>query len=100
MIPPAGDEAELDRDRARKYGLSPQAVSQVLNIVVRAQQMRGFRTDKGEVEMWLRIDPIDMQRISDLKAITVGAAGDESFAEIRTMYEQDNRFHVPLDWGY
>ncbi|MDA0205522.1 MAG: efflux RND transporter permease subunit [Acidobacteria bacterium] len=66
----------LDRDRARKYGLSPQDVSQVLNIVVRAQQMRGFRTDKGEVEMWLRIDPADMQSISDLKGITVGAAGD------------------------
>jgi HAE1 family hydrophobic/amphiphilic exporter-1 len=66
----------LDRDRARKYGLSPQDVSQVLNIVVRAQQMRGFRTDKGEVEMWLRLDPIDMQSISDLKSITVGAAGD------------------------
>ncbi len=66
----------LDRDRARKYGLSPQDVSQVLNIVVRAQQMRGFRTEKGEVEMWLRLDPTDMQRISDLKGITVGAAGD------------------------
>ncbi len=66
----------LDRDRARRYGLSPQDVSQVLNIVVRAQQMRGFRTDKGEVEMWLRIDPADMQSISDLQAINVGAAGD------------------------
>jgi HAE1 family hydrophobic/amphiphilic exporter-1 len=66
----------LDRDRARKYGLSPQDVSQVLNIVVRAQQMRGFRTDKGEVEMWLRLDPADMRSISDLKGITVGAAGD------------------------
>ncbi len=67
---------QLDRDRARRYGLSPQDVSQVLNIVVRAQQMRGFRTDKGEVEMWLRIDPDDMQSVNDLKAITVGAAGD------------------------
>ena len=66
----------LDRDRARKYGLSPQDVSQVLNIVVRAQQMRGFRTDKGEVEMWLRLDPADMQSVSDLNGITVGAAGD------------------------
>jgi HAE1 family hydrophobic/amphiphilic exporter-1 len=66
----------LDRDRARKYGLSPEDVSQVLNIVVRAQQMRGFRTDRGEVEMWLRLDPADMQSINDLKGITVGAAGD------------------------
>lgn len=66
----------LDRDRARRYNLSPEEVSQVLNIVVRAQQMRGFRTDKGEVEMWLRLDPADMQSVNDLKGITVGAAGD------------------------
>lgn len=66
----------LDRDRARKYGLSPQEVSQVLDIVVRAQQMRGFRTDKGEVEMWLRLDPADMQSVADLKGITVGAGAD------------------------
>jgi HAE1 family hydrophobic/amphiphilic exporter-1 len=66
----------LDRDRASKYGLSPQEVSQVLNIVVRAQQMRGFRTDQGEVEMWLRLDPADMQSMNDLQGITVGSAGD------------------------
>lgn len=64
----------LDRDLTRKYGLSSQAVSQVLGIVVRASQLRGFRTEKGEVEMWLRIDPADMQSIEDLKSVTVGAS--------------------------
>lgn len=69
-------QIRLDRDRARKYGLSPEEVSQTLGIVVRAQQLRGFRTDKGEVEMWLRIDPADMQGIQDLRSITVGASSD------------------------
>ncbi len=69
-------QVRLDRDLTRKYGLSPEGVSQVLGIVVRASQLRGFRTDKGEVEMWLRIDPADMQGIEDLKSITVGASSD------------------------
>ena len=69
-------QVRLDRDLTRRYGLSPEEVSQVLGIVVRASQLRGFRTDKGEVEMWLRIDPADMQSIEDLKSITIGASPD------------------------
>ncbi len=69
-------QVRLDRAKARKFGLSPETVSQVLGIVVRAQQMRGFRTPKGEVEMWLRIDPNDMQSLSDLRSIIVGAGLD------------------------
>ena len=69
-------QVRLDRAKARKFGLSPQEVSQVLSIVVRAQQMRGFRTPQGEVEMWLRIDPADMQSLADLRSIIVGAGPD------------------------
>ncbi len=69
-------QIRLDRAKARKFGLSPDTVSQVLGIVVRAQQMRGFRTSQGEVEMWLRIDPADMQSLTDLRSIVVGAGPD------------------------
>ena len=70
-----GDEVQvrLRRDLARKYNVSPQTVSQVLGITVRSQRMRSYRTDEGEVELWVGIDPSDMQSVEDLKSIVVGA---------------------------
>ncbi len=66
----------LRRDLARKYGISPQSVSQILSMTVRTQQMRSYKTSEGEIELWLGIDPEDMQNVNDLKAIVVGAGRD------------------------
>ena len=63
----------LRRDLARKYGISPRTVAQVLGITVRSRRIRGFRTPEGEVEVWLGIDPADMQSVEDLKSVVVGA---------------------------
>ncbi len=69
----------LRRDISRKYGISPQTVAQVLGITVRSQRMRDFRTPEGEVELWVGLDPADMQSIDDLKSIVVGGgpAGEQ-----------------------
>lgn len=66
----------LRRDLARKYDLSPRTVSQVLGVTVRSQRMRGFHTAEGEVEVWVGLDPADMQSIEDLKAVVVGTGRD------------------------
>ena len=63
----------LRRDISRKYGISPQTVAQVLGITVRSQRMRDFRTPEGEVELWVGLNPADVQSIDDLKSIVVGA---------------------------
>ena len=63
----------LRRDISRKYGISPQTVAQVLGITVRSQRMRDFRTPEGEVELWVGLEPADMQSVDDLKSVVVGA---------------------------
>lgn len=77
----SGDEVQvrLRRDIARKYNVSPQTVSQVLGITVRSQRMRSYRTADGEVELWVGIDPRDLQSVEDLKSIVVGSgqSGEE-----------------------
>lgn len=70
-----GDEVQvrLRRDLARKYNVSPRTVSQVLGITVRSQRMRSYRTADGEVELWVGINPYDLQSVDDLKSVVVGA---------------------------
>ena len=74
----ATDEVQvrLRRDTARKFNVSPRTVSQVLAITVRSQRMRSYRTADGEVEIWVGIDPDDMQSVEDLKSIVVGGGQD------------------------
>jgi HAE1 family hydrophobic/amphiphilic exporter-1 len=63
----------LDRARARKYGISAQQMASVLSIVVRGQQLRGYRTQEGEVEIWTRLRPDDRSDLEDLKQLVIGA---------------------------
>lgn len=62
----------LDRAQARKYGVSAQQVADVLSIVVRGQQLRGYRTPDGEVQVWTGLDPADRNNLEDLKQLVVG----------------------------
>ncbi len=76
----AGESAEVQvrirRDIARRFNVSPRVVAQVLSVTVRSQRMRSYRTSDGEVEIWVGINPADMQSIDDLKSITVGRDQD------------------------
>jgi len=76
-------QIRLDRDLARKYGVSPQEVGGILGIVSRPRQMRGFRTADGEVEIWMRMHPDDLEDLSDLKSVIVGAGSDGKPIELR-----------------
>ncbi|MDE0623541.1 MAG: efflux RND transporter permease subunit [Bryobacterales bacterium] len=72
----ASDEVRvrLRRDVARKYNVSPRTVAQVLGIAVRSRRMRNFRTPEGEMELWMGLDPADMQSIEHLKSVVVGGS--------------------------
>ena len=67
-------QIRLDRALARKVGVNPQTVGEVLGIVARARQIRGYRTPDGEVEIWVRMHPDDLQDLNDLRSIVVGAS--------------------------
>lgn len=67
-------QIRMDRALARKLGVSPQTVGEVLGIVARARQIRGYRTPDGEVEIWVRMHPDDLQNLDDLRSIVVGAS--------------------------
>ncbi len=83
-------QIRLDRALARKFGVNPQTVGEVLGIVARARQIRGYRTPDGEVELWVRMHPDDLQDLNDLRSIIVGAGPDG--APIRL--EQVARFEM------
>ncbi len=76
-------QIRLNRDLARKYGISPQEVGGILGIVSRPRQMRGFRTAEGEVEIWMRMHPDDLKDLNDLKSVIVGTGSDGKPIELR-----------------
>jgi HAE1 family hydrophobic/amphiphilic exporter-1 len=76
-------QCRLDRSLARRYNISPEAVGQILGIVARARQTRGYRTPEGEVEVWVQLHPDDLQDRNDLESIVVGAGPDGQPIELR-----------------
>lgn len=63
----------VDRDRARKHGLSSQQVAEVVAGAMRGTELRPFRARDGEVEMVLqfrRSDRLDLDALRALPIIT------------------------------
>ena len=69
-------QIRLRRDLAGKYGISAQAVSQVLGIVLRGREVRGFHSPEGEVEIWVKLRPEDRENLEDLRNVIVGGNPD------------------------
>lgn len=69
-------QVRINRELARKYGVSPQSVAESLGIVLRGQQVRGFRTAEGQIDIWMRLRPGDREDMEDLRAMIVGAGRD------------------------
>ncbi|MDA2923143.1 efflux RND transporter permease subunit [Acidobacteria bacterium AH-259-L09] len=63
----------LDRQLAKRYNVSPESVSNILGIVLRGREIRGYRTSQGEVDIWIKLQPSDRENLSDLKSMVVGA---------------------------
>jgi len=62
----------LDRQLAKKYNVSPQSVSEILGIVLRGREIRGYQTPDGEVEIWVKLQAGDREDLGDLKSMVVG----------------------------
>lgn len=59
----------VDRDRARKQGLSSQQVAEVVAGAMRGTELRPFRRSDGEVDMVLQFRKADRLDLSALKAL-------------------------------
>ena len=69
-------QIRLDRERAARYGISAQTIGQVLAIVLRGREVRGFHSDEGEVEIWVRLRETDRKNLDDLRRVIVGGSPD------------------------
>ncbi|HYO81205.1 MAG TPA: efflux RND transporter permease subunit [Bryobacteraceae bacterium] len=69
-------QIRVNRDIARKYNISTQNLANVLSIVVRGQEVRGYRTPEGEVDIWVRLQASDRNDLTDLRQIVVGSGPD------------------------
>ncbi|MGH8252135.1 MAG: efflux RND transporter permease subunit, partial [Steroidobacteraceae bacterium] len=58
----------VDRERAARLGLSPQAVAQTLAVAMRGDPLKEFRADDREIEMRLAFRADDRQTLEDLAA--------------------------------
>jgi hydrophobic/amphiphilic exporter-1 (mainly G- bacteria), HAE1 family len=69
-------QIRLNREFAKKYNISSQSLAGILGIVVRGQEIRGYRTPEGEVDIWMRLQASDRSDLQDLRSIVVGAGPD------------------------
>ncbi|HEU0141219.1 MAG TPA: efflux RND transporter permease subunit [Bryobacteraceae bacterium] len=69
-------QLRMRRDLARKYNVSPQSVANVLGIILRGQQIRGYSTPEGEVDIYMRLRPGDREDLDDLKSMVVGSGSN------------------------
>jgi hydrophobic/amphiphilic exporter-1 (mainly G- bacteria), HAE1 family len=69
-------QVRVNRDLAKKYGISTESLGGILSIVIRGREIRGYRTSDGEVEIWMKLQASDRSNLQDLKGIVVGNGPD------------------------
>lgn len=60
---------ELDRDRAARYGITPQQAADVVGLTFRGRRLQRFRTGDGEREMRLTLDEQRHDSITQLQEL-------------------------------
>jgi HAE1 family hydrophobic/amphiphilic exporter-1 len=62
----------IDRDKARRGGLTAEDVSQIFQFTLGGMRLRRFNAGEREVETWLQLRMDDRENLADLKAIRIG----------------------------
>jgi HAE1 family hydrophobic/amphiphilic exporter-1 len=71
---------KVDREKARRYGLSSQQVAEVVAGAMRGSPLRSFRTPSGEVEMILELRREDRTDIDALRQLPLLTASGQRIA--------------------
>lgn len=92
---------KVNRDRARKHGLSSQEVAEVVAGAMRGTPLRPYRTDSGEVDMRLELRRADRLNLDSLRTlpiltpagdrIALGTIADLSIGEVSGQIRRENR---------
>ena len=105
-------QVRVNRELAKKYGISTESLAGILGIVVRGRELRGYRTNEGEVEIWVRLQASDRSDIQDLKSMVVGNGPDgreiqlANVADLRivksptTIQREDRRTYIGMWVNY
>ena len=62
----------VDGDRARRLGMDPRAVAEVMGITVRGVPLPELRTERRELDLWVMLDDDDRRTVEDLRSLTIG----------------------------
>jgi len=62
----------VDRDKARKQGLTAEDVSQIFQFTLGGMRLRRFNAGDREVETWLQLRQADRENLEDLRSIQIG----------------------------
>jgi HAE1 family hydrophobic/amphiphilic exporter-1 len=69
---------QVDGDRARRLGMDPRAVAEVMGITVRGVPLPELRTARRELDLWVMLDEDDRRTVEDLRSLTVGVENGQA----------------------
>ncbi|MDA0749006.1 MAG: efflux RND transporter permease subunit, partial [bacterium] len=80
-------QVQMDRDRARRYGISPQVVARTLAFSLQGVSLPRYQAGQREVDARLYLEEVDRQTLHQLKGFTFrSSAGEEiPLAELATI---------------
>lgn len=67
-------QVTLDRERARKYGVSPSDMAQAFRFTLGGLELRKFNTGEREVDVLLALHPKDRENVADLKRLVLAGS--------------------------
>lgn len=82
-------QVRLNRDRVRRYGVDPRAISGNIAYALRGQELTRYRADDGrEVSVYFQLQEVDRQSLHQLRNLTFRTSGGqevplESLATLR-----------------
>ncbi len=92
---------QVDRDRVQRYGMSSQAVAEVIATAMRGRELRPYQGPQGEIDLLLqfsREDRSELERLLQLpirtpagELITLSSLASISEAEVTGMIRRQNR---------
>lgn len=96
----------LNRDKAMKAGITPQALSQIAMFCLGGQRLHRYTTPEKEIEMIVQLREADRRNIEDLKNLQVATPGGpvslRSFVDFNTvegqnsLQRQNRKNHISL----
>lgn len=70
-------QVRVDAQQAGRFGISPQTVSEIMNLTYRGVLLPRLQTGEKEIDMVVSLYPEDTESLENLALLTVGAVNDQ-----------------------